>query len=438
MEQLNIEKLINGGYGLGFKDGKTYMIENAYPDEIVEIDILKNTKNIVFGKTKKVVKQSKDRVSSVCNHFPKCGGCQWINYKYDKQIEAKQNIVKEQLRRIAKIDMDIDSIEPSLLQYQYRNKMEFSVSKEEELKIGLNEKNSSKILDIENCPISPNIFDKVRNKVKGIINTLKIPVYNYQTKKGVIKHIILRKSFSQNKTMLIIVTNSENVPNENELKSELRKLPVDSIIHVMNSSDKVKLRGPYKTWKGEGVLIEEFDGFTYQIPPTSFFQTNYEITSKMLKHILDYLKPKKTDNKSLLDLYCGVGLFSVYFSPLFKDVKGVEFSKISIKAANANKNINFLKNATFYVADAIQFLNKSKNNFDYIIIDPPRAGLGKNGVELLSKKVNNSLIYISCDPSTLARDLKGLTEKGFKIKSIKSFDMFPNTFHVETIVILEK
>ena len=206
----------------------------------------------------------------------------------------------------------------------------------------------------------------------------------------------------------------------------------------MNSSDKVKLRGPYKTWKGEGVLIEEFDGFTYQIPPTSFFQTNYEITSKMLKHILDYLKPKKTDNKSLLDLYCGVGLFSVYFSPLFKDVKGVEFSKISIKAANANKNINFLKNATFYVADAIQFLNKSKNNFDYIIIDPPRAGLGKNGVELLSKKVNNSLIYISCDPSTLARDLKGLTEKGFKIKSIKSFDMFPNTFHVETIVILEK
>jgi 23S rRNA (uracil1939-C5)-methyltransferase len=438
MEQIKIDKLINGGYGMGFKDGKTYMIENAYPEETVEIDILKNTKNVVFGKTKNIIKQSKDRTASVCNHFPKCGGCQWINYKYEKQLESKQNIIQEQLRRIAKIDIDVDTIEPSLLQYQYRNKMEFSLSKNENLKIGLNQKNSSNILDIENCTISPNIFDKVRNRIKGIINTLNIPIYNFKTKKGVLKHIVLRKSFSQNKSMLILVTNSENIPKERELKSELMKLPVDSIIHVMNSSDKIKLRGPYKTWKGEGVLIEEFDGFTYQIPPTSFFQTNYDITSKMLKYILDYLKTQKTDNKNLLDLYCGVGLFSVYFSPLFKDVKGVEFSKISIKAANANKNINFLKNTSFYVADAVQFLKKSKSNFDFIIIDPPRAGLGKNGVEFLSKKVNNSLIYISCDPSTLARDLKILTEKGLKIKSIKPFDMFPNTYHVESVVIMEK
>lgn len=438
MEQIKIDKLINGGYGMGFKDGKTYMIENAYPEETVEIDILKNTKNVVFGKTKNIIKQSKDRTASVCNHFPKCGGCQWINYKYEKQLESKQNIIQEQLRRIAKIDIDVDTIEPSLLQYQYRNKMEFSLSKNENLKIGLNQKNSSNILDIENCTISPNIFDKVRNRIKGIINTLNIPIYNFKTKKGVLKHIALRKSFSQNKSMLILVTNSENIPKERELKSELMKLPVDSIIHVMNSSDKIKLRGPYKTWKGEGVLIEEFDGFTYQIPPTSFFQTNYDITSKMLKYILDYLKTQKTDNKNLLDLYCGVGLFSVYFSPLFKDVKGVEFSKISIKAANANKNINFLKNTSFYVADAVQFLKKSKSNFDFIIIDPPRAGLGKNGVEFLSKKVNNSLIYISCDPSTLARDLKILTEKGLKIKSIKPFDMFPNTYHVESVVIMEK
>lgn len=438
MEQIKIDKLINGGYGMGFKDGKTYMIENAYPEETVEIDILKNTKNVVFGKTKNIIKQSKDRTASVCNHFPKCGGCQWINYKYEKQLEAKQNIVQEQLRRIAKIDIDVDSIEPSLLQYQYRDKMEFSLTENGNLKIGFNEKNSSNIIDIQECPISPNIFNKVRNKIKTIIETLKIPVYNFETKKGIIKYIILRKSFSQNKIMLILVTNDENVPKEKELKSELRKLPVDSIIHVLNSSDKVKLRGPYKTWKGEGVLIEEFDGFTFQISPTSFFQINYDINSKMLKHILDYLKTKKTNDKNLLDLYCGVGLFSIYFSPLFKDVKGVEFSKSSIKAANANKNINFLKNITFYVEDAIKFLKKSKNNFDYIIIDPPRAGLGKNGVELLSKKVNNSLIYISCDPSTLARDLKELTEKGFKIKSIKPFDMFPNTYHVENVAILEK
>src|SRR6056297_1415 len=342
MEQLQIEKLINGGYGMGFKDGKVYMVENAYPEETVEVEILKNTKKVIFAKTKKVIKQSKDRTASVCNHFPQCGGCQWINYKYEKQLEAKQNIVKEQLRRLANIDIDIENIEPSISQYQYRNKMEFSIEANNELIVGLNEKNSSNILNIENCPISPNIFDKIRNRVKGIINTLEIPIYNFKTKKGVLKHIILRKSFSQNKTMLILVTNSENIPKEKTLKSELRSLPVDSIIHVMNSSDKIKLRGPYKTWKGEGVLIEEFDGFTFQIPPTSFFQTNYNITSKMLNHILEYLKTKKTSDKNLLDLYCGVGLFSVYYSPLFKDVKGVEFSKISIKAANANKNINFL------------------------------------------------------------------------------------------------
>jgi len=207
----------------------------------------------------------------------------------------------------------------------------------------------------------------------------------------------------------------------------------------MNSSDKIVLRGPYRTLLGEGVLLEEFDNFTFQIPPISFFQNNYNVTDKLLKSIVSYLKDKVNNQATLLDLYSGVGLFSIYLSPLFKHIEAVENSKISVKAAISNSHINSINNIRFILANSKKYLqNNVSKKFDFAIVDPPRKGLENKEIELLSSAIKKSLIYVSCDPSTLARDLKSFVEKGFNIKIVQPFDMFPHSYHIESVAILEK
>ncbi|HBT51697.1 MAG TPA: 23S rRNA (uracil(1939)-C(5))-methyltransferase RlmD, partial [Petrotoga sp.] len=179
--------------------------------------------------------------------------------------------------------------------------------------------------------------------------------------------------------------------------------------------------------------------FKFQIPPTSFFQNNYNVTQKLLRHILEYFQSNTPKDATMLDLYSGVGLFSIYFSPLFKHIESVETSKVSVKAAIANSHINFIKNVNFILASSKPYLMKnSSKRFDFVILDPPRKGLEKEEIQLLSSMVKKGIIYISCDPSTFARDINLFTKNGFTLKSVQPFDMFPHSYHIENVGILEK
>lgn len=440
MKELKIEKVVFGGYGLAFDEEGTYFIENALPGDKIIPEITKKRKKTYFGKISEIISASPERTKPLCKYFGKCGGCQWLNFNYNAQLNSKTEIVKEQLKRIGNIETEVNPIISGGEQFEYRTKMEFALQKDSNNYIlGLKERNSNNAININHCPISPNVFDKIRNSVFDVIKKLEIPVYNKNNKTDGLKHVVIRKSFSTGKTMLILVTNKETFPKEKEFKEELSsKIDIDSVIHVINSSDAVTLRGPYKTWKGKGVLEEEFDGFTFQISPTSFFQNNYYTTQKMLHFLRDYMKTKNLKEKTLLDLYCGVGLFSNYLAPFFKTSTGVEIAKQSIKAATSNSNLNDLKNTLFYAQDAAEYLRKTEKKYDYILVDPPRAGLDQEVLEKIAEKVKEEIIYISCDPATLARDLKIFTEKGFKVNTVQPFDMFPNTYHVETIVALYK
>jgi len=437
-----IEKLIYGGYGLARYNNEIYMVENVYPQDIVRVKEKFKKKNTIFASVEQIIKPSPYRTASPCKHFPKCGGCQWLGLKYEQQLQAKHSIVEEQFRRIGSIEVNVSQIIESDDSTQYRSKMEFGFSYGKKTVLGLKEASTHNIIDINNCIISPAPFDKIRNTVKSIISDMNLSVYDPEKKSGVLKHLVLRKSFSKNETMLIFVTHTEYFPKEHEFKEELsKKVHADSIVHVMNTSDTVTLRGPYKTWKGEGVLREEFDGFLFQIPPTSFFQNNYNVTHKMLNYILKYFKTLNTASDSLLDLYCGVGLFSIYFAPLFKTVYGVETSKVSIKAACSNSNINSVRNTRFSSSKSEDFILQScieSKKFSYAIIDPPREGIGVLSAKNLAKITEKAIVYISCDPTTLARDIRAFMESGFEVLSVQPFYMFPNTYHVETVVILEK
>jgi len=438
---LVVEKLVYGGYGLAKYEGKVYLIENSYPGDFLKVTPTKITKNLVFAKPIEIIVPSNYRTSSKCKHFPQCGGCQWLDCKYEYQMDAKTNIVKEQLSRIGKIDDSfVKNIIKSDIIWEYRNRIEFTFQNDQEPKLGLKEKNSNNVVDIYSCPISPKEFDSIKNNFRDLVQKLNIKIYDKKNKTGILKHLVLRKTFYSNQLMVIIVTHTEYLPFEKEIKDHFRKNHlINSLIHVMNSSDKIVLRGPYRTLLGEGVIEEEFDGFRFQIPPTSFFQNNYNVTKKMLRHILDYFKNNSKRTDTLLDLYSGVGLFSVYFAPIFKFVESVESSKVSAKASISNANINSIKNIKVTQELVKNFLSNNKTKkFDYVIIDPPRAGLNEEEIEMISNITEKAAIYVSCDPSTLARDLNIFITKNFNLVSVQPFDMFPNTYHIENVVILEK
>jgi len=442
-EEVNlvVEKLVYGGYGMARYERKIYLIENSYPGDFLKVIPSKITKNLVFAKPVEIITASNYRIPSSCKHYPACGGCQWLDCKYEYQLEAKTNIVKEQLSRIGKIDDSFvkNTIKSDII-WEYRNRMEYTFENNQVLKLGLKEKRSNNVLNIFSCPISPKEFDNIKNGIRSLAEKLGLSVYNKKNRTGILKHLVLRKAFYTNQLMAIIVTHTEYLPAENEIKEYFQKhYHINSLIHVMNSSDKIILRGPYRTLLGEGVIEEEFDGFKFQIPPTSFFQNNYNVTKKILRYILDYFKNNSNRSDTLLDLYSGVGLFSVYYAPLFKFVESVESSKVSVKASFSNANINSIKNIKFTQGLVKDFLVKNKTKkFDFVIVDPPRNGLYKKEIDLISNITNKAVIYVSCDPSTLARDLSIFLKKDFNLMSVQPFDMFPNTYHIENVVILEK
>lgn len=433
-----IERIGHGGYGLGkLPGGKLIFVEGAYPGELIEVEVIQEKSDIAFGKVKSILERAPYRRKPECKYFGICGGCHFMDIDYNKQIEFKTQIVKDQLKRIGKIDVEVNKTIPSDLEFGYRNKMEFAFAfKNGKVHLGLKARNSNEVIDIDECPISPTSFNKALKVVPEIVEISKVKIYNPKRRAGTLKHLVMRYSHSSNQTMAIFVTKTETFNESRVIKNELlSKLPqINSIIHVMNSSDEIVLRGPYKTLYGSGVLEIEMDYEKFQIPPTAFFQNNYHVASKMVEYVTKSLE--LTGNEKVLDLYAGVGTFTMRLAMLSKHVTAVESSHISAKAGRSNANINNLRNIKYEEIDVLEFLKNYNSGADVIVLDPPRGGAGKEVCAEIIRISPKKIAYVSCDPSTLARDL-GVLKERYQILSVQPFDMFPQTYHVETVVILK-
>lgn len=437
LQEVTIEKMVNGGYGLGkLPSGKTVFVEGAYPGERVLVKLTRIKKDFSFAKTVTVLEPSPKRVIPPCPHFGVCGGCQWMDIDYEEQLAYKKNILEDTLKRIGKIEETVLPVVPSERISRYRGKMEFSLSKDKYL--GLKMRYSHKIVKIKRCEISPDIFNDILRNLRKLLDIFEIPIYDFERKKGVLKHVVLRHAVSTNQTMVIFVTKTESFQEGKELAKKLKSaVPgITSIIHVMNSKDSVVLRGPYRTLWGEGIILERFDWEEFQIPPTAFFQNNYWITRKMLDHV--YKELNLEGNETVLDLYSGIGTFSIRTAKGARKVIAVESNRISVKAGKSNASINRVKNVNFVEDDVEDFLGSIDRRVDKVILDPPREGAGIEVMKHLLNLKPVRIVYVSCEPSTLARDLKVLVEGGYSIEKIQPFDMFPHTFHVETVVTLSR
>jgi 23S rRNA (uracil-5-)-methyltransferase RumA len=422
--------------------------EGLLPDEHADVLVVRDKKSFREGLVKKITFKSSKRTSPLCPSFGLCGGCSFQNTSYANQVKYKQEYVSELLDFTG---VKVSKILISSNTWFYRNKMEFSffsstdalVEGNFKTDLGLHCRGSfNKYVSVPPCFIADKDFLRATEIVKKFANKNNIPAYNNKIHEGFFRHLVLRKAGNNNQFLINIVTN--NTDQEQSFLEPLTKELAafsDSIYWTINSrksdavvSDKITLMygRPYIT---EKLNVGGKDYF-FNISPLSFFQTNSKGTEVLYNEVLRLLNPSKDD--VLLDLYCGTGTIGISMAHNVKKVVGIEQVEQSIENAKENAVTNNVSNAEFYAMTVEQWVNQNGSIFDVIVVDPPRSGLTKDVVNFLVDSNTKRIVYVSCNPSTLARDLQIIIGKNiYNVKKIIPIDMFPQTHHVEVVVLLE-
>lgn len=459
--ELFIESIAFEGLALARKDGIVYFVRGAIPGELVLAKIKKQRRRYYECEVVEVLECSPERVEPKCKHFGVCGGCSWQNLSYSEQIKWKHRTVIESLTHIGKLQPQIirDPI-PSKQIYYYRNKMEFSfgpsrwlTQEEIDCKKEIPQKNFAlglhiperfdKVLDISECPIAPENSMNFLNKIKQKALVLDCKAYNNATHEGFLRNVVIRSSITTKDAMCILITDNPKETCdkeflywfENDFVNEFNNV---NIIYALNTSYSPVAIGIPTLLNGKDYLIEEIWGLKYRISPFSFFQTNSYQLNTFIAEIINIAEP--TPDKIVWDLYCGTGSITLPIALYAKQVIGFELSESSISDAKINAQLNEIHNVDFYCFDlhSKDFWAFAENfpKPDIIILDPPRAGSHENLLKLLKAINPEKLLYVSCNPATLARDCQLLSEK-YNLKIIQTLDMFPQTYHIETIALLE-
>jgi 23S rRNA (uracil1939-C5)-methyltransferase len=439
-------------------DGKVVFITNVVPGDVVDVQTFKKRKSYYEGKAVRFHEFSEHRTEPVCQHFGVCGGCKWQNMKYEQQLYYKQNEVKNHLQRIGKIEIpEFEPILGSEQQFFYRNKMEFGFSNarwmtEQELDSTeeLDNKNAlgfhipkmwDKILDIEKCHLQQDPSNAIRNEIRAFAIEHNLEFFNPRNHEGLLRTLMIRTA-STGETMVLIQFFEEQKANRELLLNfiDVRFPEITSLQYVINGKandtiydQKVHL------YKGRDYILEEMEGLHFSINAKSFYQTNSEQAYELYKITRDFAG--LTGSEIVYDLYTGTGTIAQFVSKNAKKVVGVEAVPEAIADAKENAKRNEITNCDFFVGDMKVVFNEAfiaqNGKPDVIITDPPRDGMHKDVIEQIMKIAPEKIVYVSCNSATQARDLALMDEK-YKVTRIRPVDMFPQTHHVENVVLLEK
>ena len=421
--ELKVQKLVYGGKGIGRIGNKVYFVPFVLPEEIVKIKVIKEKKNFSEAFPLEIIKPNPIRIKPECKYFSICGGCDYQHIPYEEQLNIKKEIFLELIERIGKIKLENIEIIPSKRQFFYRNRVQFKTKGE---KIGFYKKSSNEIVDIDECILLKEDLYRLPPNLKNILFKMKFSPLEI--------HFF---SSSKNETLmkLIFPKKIKEFPFYLKQIKNLLKIDLKGIgLYFKNKKGNLERFKLY----GKDFVIEEVGKYKYRVSMDSFFQVNIFQYENLIKLVKDEIKGQFY--KKTADLYCGVGLLTFPASEFSKEIIGIEISKSAVEDAKQNKLLNNVKNAEFYNLDIKKSVDLlKKENPELIIVDPPRTGIDKEFLKSIKDLKNlKKIIYISCNPSTLARDLNLLTENKFKIKNTKLIDMFPQTYHIETFTILEK
>ena len=443
--------IISQGYegeGIAKIDNKyPIFIEGALKGEKVKVRIVKVNKNFAYGKLMEVLEASEERVNPPCAIYKRCGGCKLQHASYKAQLDFKWDRVKDCVSKIGKLD-------PSIVKYplgmeepwRYRNKVQLPIGLiNGEVKIGFFAPRSHDIIDMESCLIQDEIGDKVVKLTREWIEKFNIRPYNVDgeyDEKGIVRHIMIRRGFTTNEVMVVLVTNGENLPHKEEFVDLMVKnIPgIKSVIQNINSKKTNVILGlESKTLWGEDTISDYIGDFRFNISPLSFFQVNPTQTEVLYGKALEYAN--LTGNEEVFDAYCGTGTITLFLSQKAKKVYGVEIIPQAIDNAWINAKENKVENVEFFVGESevvIPDLINKGVKADVVVVDPPRKGCDKKLLDAITNINAKKIVYVSCDPSTLGRDLQVLEENGYKTLEVQPVDMFPNTSHVENVAKLIK
>ncbi len=431
------------GSGVGHFEGMAVFVPGAAAGDKLLVHIIMAKKNYAIGKIVKIIKSAKIRCESDCTAFPRCGGCVFRHIKYSAELELKQQRVKDAFQRIGHLCIEpqlILSLEGTKID-RYRNKAQYPVRKESaNVSIGFFAEKSHRVIDCKSCKLQPSEFEKILEAFSEWIREKFISVYNEDTKEGLLRHIYLRKAFATGEIMVCAVINSQKLPFADLLISKLIKAEpgIKSIAININTEDtNVILGNKCSIIWGSDYIEDILCDIKVRLSPLSFYQVNHDGAEMLYSKAAQYAA--LTGKETVLDLYCGAGTIGLTMAKNAKKVIGVEIISEAVRDAVTNAEINNIKNAEFLCMDAEKAalkLQSEKTNCDVVVVDPPRKGCDRELLNVIAEIAPSRIVYVSCDPATLARDCEILTEKGYEIKEATPVDMFPRTAHVETVVLL--
>src|SRR5690625_440585 len=443
--QLTIEDLTHEGNGVGKVDGYPIFIPLGLPGEKADIKVIKVNKRLAYGKLLHVHESSQERVTAPCNVYYKCGGCQLQHMSYDMQLEMKQNQVKNVMQKVAHLpDVTVHPVLGMEDPWRYRNKIQIPVGeKDGELITGFYQQRSHRIIeDMETCVIQDELGDNIVEAVRKIGTELGIRAYDEQAHRGEIRNIIVRTAYTTNEAMLVLVTRTEELTKQAQLIEKVtQQFPeIKSIIHNVNSQKTNVILGKKShTIYGADYIYDTIGDLEFGISAHSFYQVNPVQTIKLYDTALKYANVGTND--VVIDAYCGIGTISLFLAQQAKKVYGVEIVPQAIDDAKANAKRNNMDNTEFVVGEAEKIMpwwTKQGLRPDVIVVDPPRKGSDASLLEALIAMDPKRIVYVSCNPSILARDLRILEDGGYRTQEVQPVDMFSQTSHVEAIALIQR
>lgn len=440
---VTIEDLGHKGEGIGKVKGIPLFIEGGLPGDELKVEVTKLKKNYGFAKLLEIQKPSDKRVIPRCPIAGVCGGCQIMNLDYSEQLNIKTRRVREALKRIGKVEAPVKETIGMKEPYHYRNKAQFPIGMQgNEPVMGFFKTGTHEIVNTEHCYIQHPVNDVLTRIVKAYIKKHSITVYNEKSRKGLLRHMVSRVSYETGEVMVIFVINGKELPHKeeliNDLKSEVQNLKT-VVLNINTKNTNVIFGEKTRTLYGEGYIVDKLKDLSFYISPRSFFQVNPTQTEVLYDKALEFAKLNK--EQTVFDLYCGIGSITLFLAKQAKKVYGIEIVPEAIEDAKKNAELNGLQNTEFIRGAAekeVPKLYEKGITADVVVIDPPRKGCEEKVLETMVKMDPERIVYVSCNPSTLARDLAYLEENGYKTREVQPVDLFPHTSHVEVVCLLTR
>jgi len=440
---VTIEDIGHKGEGIGKVKGIPLFIQGGLPGDELKVEITKLKKNYGFASLLEIQKPSNKRVIPRCPLAEVCGGCQIMGMNYSEQLNIKTQRVRETLKRIGKIDAPVNETLGMDEPYHYRNKAQFPIGMDGTTPImGFFKTGTHEIVNTEHCYIQHPVNDVLTKIVKEYIAKHSVTVYDERSRKGLLRHMISRISNKTGEVMVIFVINGKELPHQEKLIGTLKKEVenLKTVVQNINTKNTNVIFGDQTTTLyGDGFIVDQIKDLSFYISPRSFFQVNPIQTRVLYEKALEYAK--LTGDETVFDLYCGIGSISLFLAQKANKVYGIEIVPEAVEDAKKNATLNKLTNTQFILGaaeDAVPKLYEKAITADVVVVDPPRKGCEEKVLETMVKMDPKRIVYVSCNPSTLARDLAYLEEHGYKTQEVQPVDLFPHSAHVEAVALLTK